>query len=242
MGVDTKGVWADIPIGATIQRMRFLFPGTFVLGSPKNEEGREIEEEQRKTTLTKGFWMADSEATQKMWIGVIGNNPSRFTTDENLPVHGVSWIDCSEFIKKIRLIHVGVQFQLPTEIQWEYSCRAGSTGAYAGSLEDMAWYKNNSNRLPHVVKTKQPNAWGLYDMHGNIKEWCLDSDAGNRIKDNADQVDPIVDDVKHPFRVLRGGSFLTSSFYCRSATRCPELPKHNFFFHGFRFCINIDAP
>ena len=149
----------------TVNGVEFAFrwcpAGTFTMGAPTSEEGL-YNETQHEVTLTKGFWMLETEVTQKQWKAVMGTNPSFFKGDD-LPVESVSWNDCQEFCEKTGL-------QLPTEAQWEYACRAGTTDAYAGNLDEMAWYYSNSGNKTHPVGTKKPNAWGLYDMHGNVWE------------------------------------------------------------------------
>ncbi|MDO4571257.1 MAG: formylglycine-generating enzyme family protein, partial [Planctomycetia bacterium] len=151
---------------------RWCPAGEFMMGSPSGEKGRYNDEKQHRVTLTQGFWMLETQVTQRMWQSVMGNNPSKWK-GANLPVEQVSWNDCVKFCEKISELS-GLKIQLPTEAQWEYACRAGTMGAYAGNLGSMAWYDSNSGGRTHEVKTKQPNAWGLYDMHGNVWEWCSD--------------------------------------------------------------------
>ncbi len=155
----------------TVNGVEFAFrwcpAGTFMMGSPKDEKDRSSDETQHEVTLTKGFWMLETEVTQKQWKAITGDNPSNFKGDD-LPVEEVSWNDCQEFCRKCSAL--GLPVQLPTESQWEYACRAGTTDAYAGNLDEMAWYYSNSGNKTHPVGTKKPNAWGLYDMHGNVWE------------------------------------------------------------------------
>ena len=183
-----------------------------------------------KVTLTKGFWMMETEVTQKQWKAIMGNNPSSFIGDD-LPVEKVSWTDCQKFCKKCTKL--GLPVQLPTEAQWEYACRAGTTGAYVGDLDEMAWYYDNSGRKTHSVGTKKPNEWGLYDMHGNVWEWCQDW--------KADYPSGSVTDPTGPsngsyglFRVNRGGSWSFKAGGCRSACRRYDEPDNRYYGLGFR--------
>ena len=155
-------------------------PGTFIMGSPHDEPGRFADEEQIEVELTRGFWIARTQLTQKVWKEVMGNNPSNFN-GEDRPVESVSWNDCQDFLKVLNESYPveGFEFRLPTEAQWEYACRAGTTTAFffgddPSQLGDYAWYAENSNWETHPVAQKLPNPWGLYDMHGNVWERCQD--------------------------------------------------------------------
>lgn len=194
-----------LPGGAAME-MVWCPPGSFLMGSPESEEGHRSGERQHRVTLTKGFWMAKYPVTQAQWKSVMGDNPSEFLGD-NRPVEQVSWYDCQAFCKK-------AGFRLPTEAEWEYACRAGSKGPYAGTgrLEDMGWF---AGEQPHPVGEKQPNAWGLYDMHGNVWECCEDWYGG--------YPSGAVTDPKGASsgarRVCRGGSWFHTAQDCRSACR-----------------------
>ena len=217
-----------LPGGAAME-MVWCPPGKFMMGSPEEEEGRDNDETQHRVTLTKGFWMARTPVTQKQWKSVMGNNPSEFKGDD-LPVECVSWNDCQEFCKK-----AGLGLRLPTEAEWEYACRAGSTGPYAGTgeLEDMGWYDYNSGYETHPVGRKSPNAWGFCDMHGNVCEWCTDwyqDDLGS-----AAVTDP-TGPATGGNRVLRGGSWCNSARICRSAFRFSGDPALRSSSSGFRPC------
>ncbi|MDO4570341.1 MAG: SUMF1/EgtB/PvdO family nonheme iron enzyme, partial [Planctomycetia bacterium] len=170
----------------------------------------------------------ETQVTQRMWESVMGNNPSWFK-GANLPVESVSWHDCVKFCEQISKLS-GLKIQLPTEAQWEYACRAGTTGTYAGNLDSMAWYWDNSGRQTHEVGTKQPNAWGLYDMHGNVWEWCSDWYGG--------YVESPTSDPKGPDsgsrRVRRGGSGADYAECCRSARRSCSAPTRSGDAVGFR--------
>jgi formylglycine-generating enzyme required for sulfatase activity len=206
--------------------------GEFMMGSPANEEGRNGDEGQHQVKLTKGFWMAKTEVTQGQWESVMGDNPSNHKGND-LPVECVSWNECQEFCQKAGLA-------LPTEAEWEYACRAGSTGPYAGSgrLDDMGWYKGNSGNETHPVGRKQPNAWGLHDMHGNVWEWCADwYDSGYYAK--SPEKDP-KGGGSGGDRVLRGGSYWYDPRGCRSADRGWYNPALRSRSRGFRPVLRQD--
>ena len=213
----------ELPGGVPME-MVWCPPGTFTMGSPADEEGRGDDETQHKVTLTNGLWLAKMPVTQTQWKSVMGNNPSHHKGDD-LPVVKVSWDDCQEFCKNAGL-------SLPTEAQWEYACRAGSTAAYAGSgkLEEMGWYTGNSDGEPHPVGQKQPNAWGLCDMLGNVWEWCADW--------FGDYPSGSVTDPKGAssgsYRVKRGGSWFSDAASCRSAYRRHYNPSDRDDDLGFR--------
>ena len=225
-----------VRVGSQEVALRWCPAGTFMMGSPSGEEGRSGDETQHKVTLTKGFWMGETEVTQGLWQAVTGSNPSHFKGD-NLPVEQVSWEDCETFVKALneRYGQAGMRWALPTEAQWEYACRAGSTGPYAGTgrLEDMGWYLGNSGNQTHPVGTKQPNAWGLYDMHGNVWEWCAwyTHDLGTQA----------VTDPKGPgqgsIRVYRGGSWCYGARFCRSASRIRDVPVYRLHGLGLRVAL-----
>ena len=148
----------------------YCAPGEFMMGS---ENGERCEKPVHKVRLTYGFWMGKYEVTQKQWKSVMGTNPSGRKGDY-LPVDSVRYSDVLAFIKKIEVCRHGVRAWLPTEAQWEYACRAGTKGDYAGEIDLMGWYAGNSDNRPHPVGGLLPNAWGFCDMHGNVWELCND--------------------------------------------------------------------
>jgi formylglycine-generating enzyme required for sulfatase activity len=219
--------------------MKFvLIPaGSFEMGSPSNEKGRDNKETQHRVILTKNFFMGETEVTQGQWKSVMDKNPSHFSDcGEDCPVERVSWDECQEFIKKLNEMEGTGKYRLPTEAEWEYACRAGSTGAYAGDLNEMGWYENNSGSHTHNVKEKKPNAWGLYDMHGNVWEWCEDWD-GYYLSG------PVTDPSRTSFgflRIFRGGSWNVDSGLCRAASRRAYLPGIWAFDLGFRIVFHVE--
>jgi formylglycine-generating enzyme required for sulfatase activity len=207
----------DLVKGCKI-RMCWIPPGEFWMGSSTGQTGHHKDENQHRVRISKGFWLAQTQTTQAQWQAVMGNNPSHFK-GQDLPVETVSWSDIvspSGFIEKVNR-HSGTpdQFSLPTEAQWEYACRSGKTGAYAGNLDQMAWYEKNSGMKTHPVAGKSANAWGLYDMHGNVWEWC--SDWYGAYSDSA-ATDP-KGSISGALRVFRGGGWYGCAEDCRVAYR-----------------------
>jgi formylglycine-generating enzyme required for sulfatase activity len=203
-GWDQYGAWVTVRINQVEQRLRWISSGRFVMGSLENEEGRfDDEGPQHEVRLTKGFWLFDAPCTQGLWQAVIGRNPSLFKGKEEHPVEQVSWEDCQEFIVKLNALLPGLELRLPTEAEWEYVCRAGTaTARYDDNLGAIAWYSENSDGATHPVKQKQPNAWGVYDMLGNVDEWCHD---GQRTYSRVRQIDPLGPTTAGADRVFRGG-------------------------------------
>lgn len=218
--------------------MVWCLPGDFERGSPETEAGRQTDERSHRVTLTKGFWIAKTETTQEQWKKVMGSNPGHFS-GTNLPVEQVSWDDAQAWCKKMNALHplpAGTEWGLPTEAQWEYACRAGTSGPYAGaSLDALAWYDGTSGNTVQAVGTKSANPWGLHDMHGNVLEWCADGYT------EAYPVGPVKDPRgavgADGFRVLRGGAWESPDFGCRSASRFKFPPGTKQMNLGFRAAI-----
>ncbi len=191
--------------------------GHFQMGSQNGDS----DERPVTEVALKEFWLAQTEVTQAQYRAVMGDSPSRFKGDL-LPVENVSWEDAREFCAKLTQreraagrLPDGMAYTLPTEAQWEYACRAGSTGDYAGRLDDLGWYSSNSGSGTHPVAGKAPNAWGLYDMHGNVWEWCADlygSLPGGQVQDPRGS-------SSGSYRVRRGGCWDDKAGDCRSAIR-----------------------
>jgi formylglycine-generating enzyme required for sulfatase activity len=240
--------------GGVTMNLVYIRGGTFTMGSPDSEDGRYSDEgPQTRVTLTEDFWMGETEVTQAQWKAVMGsgNNPSNWKSD-NLPVGSISWNDAMEFCKKLTEHgsagvspatrgpdgRAPLRFTLPTEAQWEYACRANpskttrySFGDSDSSLGDYAWYDKNSGGKTQPVKTKKPNAWGLYDMHGNVWEWCSDwfSD-----KLPGGSVTNPTGPSSGSYRVHRGGSWDNGPRICRSAIRDINSPGSRNNNLGFR--------
>ena len=220
-------------LGKDVKLEMILIPaGKFVMGSPESEKGRSKGETQHEVTFTKAFYMGKYEVTQEQWESVMGNNPSIKTKGARLPVTGVTWFDCQEFVKKLNGKTNG-GYRLPTEAEWEYACRAGTTTKY--SVGDKitpkdANYRDSKIGEPVAVGSYKPNAFGLYDMHGNVWEWCEDW--------YADYQAGAVTDPKGPAtgerRVLRGGSFNFYVWNTRSSFRFNLSPTSRYLFYGFR--------
>lgn len=211
--------------GGVVLKLRRIEAGSFMMGS---ENGYDDEKPVHKVTITQPFYMGIHPVTQAQWRQVMGSNPSFFKGD-TLPVETVSWENAMAFCGKLSR-KTGRTVGLPTEAQWEYACRAGTTGDYAGKLDTMAWYDKNSGSTTHPVGTKQPNAWGLYDMHGNVWEWCLDWYGAYPAGSVVDPQGP----SSGSYRVFRGGCWCYFASSCRSAYRDYFSPGIASFDLGFR--------
>jgi len=220
--------------------------GNFTMGSPVNEAGRNQDEgPARQVTITKNFWMAKYEVTQLQWQTMMGAEPSHFHGDGHRPVENVSWNDAMEFCEKLTAqeqaagrLPEGYVYRLPTEAEWEYACRAGTTtrfytGDKDSDLDEAGWYGANAEKTTHAVGQKKPNAWGLYDMHGDVWEWCMDWYAPYA---HAAIVDP-AGPREGFFRVVRGGGWLRAAGASRSASRDHHIPGYRFSNVGFRVAL-----
>lgn len=214
-------------------------PGKFRMGSPDDEAGRSKEEAQHSVKITAPFLLGTTAVTQKQWREVIGANPAGLSgpdsLKDDLPVVDVSWEDAVEFCKKLSEKE-GRKYHLPTEAQWEYACRAGTTTPYNfgehGDLVDYAWFDANSGGATQPVAQKLPNEWGLYDMHGNVWQWCADFCGPYPPGDQVDPTGP--DSNSEGRRILRGGSWSYDRTACRSAFRYCDAPGSRGGSIGFR--------
>ncbi|MDD3482749.1 formylglycine-generating enzyme family protein [Azovibrio restrictus] len=248
IGEDDHGLWADFTVeteyGRASQRMCWIPPGHFLMGSPDGEAERNDDEgPQHEVTLTRGYWLAETACTQALWRVVMGTEPSRFKGDD-LPVEQVSWEKVQGFLGRLEELLPGMEASLPTEAEWEYACRAGTRTAYHFG-DDIDREKANYGGIGKLsagtvaVKSFEPNAWGLYQMHGNVLEWCAD---GIRKYDGAAQVDPAEPVNEGAPRAVRGGSWLRDTWGLRSAYRYDRAPGKRYFFLGFRLLLRSIEP
>jgi formylglycine-generating enzyme required for sulfatase activity len=235
-------MWTEFRIHGVVQRMRWIEPGIFLMGSPQDEPERFDDETQHEVTLTEGFWLADTTCTQEMWQAVMGNNPSTFKGSQ-LPVESISYEDCQKFIEKVNDLVGHLELCLPTEAQWEYACRAGTqTPFWFGStisvqhinydgLQPYSWGEISYGwQRTREVKALPQNDWGLYQMHGNVREWCSDWYGEYETGTVVDPQGPSAGTV----RVLRGGSWFSRGRGCRSAARLPRSADIREDNYGFR--------
>jgi len=211
----------------------WIVPGTFVMGSPLSEAGRDSDEAQHSVSLPQGFWLSDHETTQAEYEAVMGSNPSNWR-GLNLPVEQVSWNDAVTYCQKLTereraggRITAQQAYRLPTEAEWEYAARAGTTGSRYGELDAIAWHGGNSGDQTHPVKQKAANAWGLYDMMGNVWEWCSDWYGDY-------PTGSVTVPSSNSNRVDRGGSWYFGARFVRSADRGRFIPGFRFNDLGFR--------
>jgi formylglycine-generating enzyme required for sulfatase activity len=231
----------DLGKGVTM-KLAGIPAGQFVMGSPKSEKDRKDHEgPQHRVSISKPFYMGVTEVTQEQYQRVTGKNPSKFRSQQN-PVEQVSWKDAEAFCTALSK-KLGRTVRLPTEAQWEYAYRAGTKARFSFGNADKnmpahGWYSSTGGGKTHPVAQKLPNAWGLYDMHGNVWEWCADWYADSYT--NAETLDP-----KGPatgkLRIIRGASFCDHSFRCRAAARARHAPDRNWNTIGFRVVIEVDS-
>ncbi len=221
-------------------------PGTFMMGSSADEPGRDNDETQHSVTLTKKFYIQTTEVTQGQWRKAMKSNPSYFKdSGEDCPIESVSFDDCQKFIRKLNKQENTKKYRLPTEAEWEYACRAGSKTAFTNgditkkefvhnaNLDQIGWYSANSERMTHPVGKKKPNKWGLYDMHGNVWEWCQDRYGRYPYQY---LIDP-KGSASGTRRVFKGGSWLNDAAQCRSANRFRDIQSFKSRYLGFRLVM-----
>jgi formylglycine-generating enzyme len=228
--------------------------GTFTMGSPTNEPHRGSSEVPHQVTISKPFYMQTTEVTVKQWHSIMGRRMMVFQQGaDNMPVTRVSWFDCMKFIKRLNKLGQG-KYRLPTEAEWEYAARAGTSTAYSWGNTincEKAMYGNNSLKddvcqlyyrsiglqidQPAPVKTYNPNPWGLYDMHGNVWEWCMDWYGDYKKNTVIDPTGPKSGNM----RIRRGGSWFKYGYSCRSANRSFGHPATRYKTTGFRLVREI---
>jgi len=260
-------LWADKSNPATGKRfyravqfnapinLAFIPPGTFMMGSPTNEVDRlDREGPQTAVTISRGFWMGKFEVTQAEYLAVMGNNPSVIITGEpNRPVENVSWHDATNYCSKLAQqeqaagrIPTDSLYRLPTESEWEYACRGWTSTRFSygddltySNLTNYGWYQDNGGNTTHLVGQKLPNPWGLYDLYGNVWEWCLDWYGAYPGGSALDPKGPAIGSL----RVLRGGSWYSGPRFCRSAFRNVDSGAGGrFSMFGFRVVLASGQP
>lgn len=252
MGRDRYGLWAEIAVElrvgkgeAVIQRLRWIPPGRFLMGSPEDEHDRNDDERQHEVILTRGFWLAETACTQALWEAVTGADPSHFK-GERRPVESVSWRQAQGFVRRLNHRVPGLEARLPTEAEWEYACRAGTSTPFSFG-EDIGPEQANFDGTRPYRGTKEgrfrretvdagslpPNPWGLYEMHGNVWEWCRDRYGPYPEGVQVDPPDPKTGER----RVLRGGSWINRGRGPRSAYRSPGEPGYRGSIVGFRLAL-----
>ncbi|MCX7099818.1 MAG: formylglycine-generating enzyme family protein [Methylococcales bacterium] len=254
-GEDAYGLWQAFTYQGIRHAFRWLPPGSFMMGSPEDEQGRFSYEDLHAVSLSQGFWLAETTVTQALWQAVMSTNPSHFKGGE-LPVEAVNWEDAQAFIGRLNQLHPDLHIRLPWEAEWEYACRAGSQSPYnfEGELTLAqvnyrgTWeYKSNvwgegAKQATAEVKSYPCNEWGLYEMHGNVWEWCEDFWQDHLGKDPVG--DPWLQPPREPgtARVVRGGSWYGDGGYVRSAVRYWFTPDDRNDGLGFRLALGHSSP
>jgi formylglycine-generating enzyme required for sulfatase activity len=253
-GVDGVGPWVEVGVDSelhgrrVVQRMRWIPPGEFMMGSPADEPGRMANERRVRASIPRGFWLGDTPVTQRLWVAVIGTNPSQSAAAHpkskawNRPVEQVSFDDAQAFLSALSERVVpravapadGAGFRLPREHEWEWACRSSTTTAHYGQptgvpLRKLALYCHHVTRPPGPVAQRLPNAWGCYDMLGNVNEWCDDL-WKQRARPWVEAPDP----TARGLRVTRGGSSCSVARHIRAAARDRERPDAGYHYLGFR--------
>ncbi|MEO7330089.1 MAG: formylglycine-generating enzyme family protein, partial [Minicystis sp.] len=237
-GRDEYGLWAEARVKGVPVRFRWIPPGRFMMGSPEGEEGRFGDEGPRhQVTWTKGHWLGETPVTQALWEAVMGENPSGFKSPER-PVEQVSWEGCARFCEALNDGMEGLLARFPSEAEWEYACRAGTeTATWVGDdvarRDSIAWYDANSEGTTHRVASKLSNSLGLFDMLGNVWEWCSDKSESMKGYESGDVTDPSPS-ILGSKRVYRGGSWISLAWGVRAAVRIASAPEIRIVHLGFR--------
>jgi len=217
----------------------WIAPGTFMMSSTQGSDDDTL------VTISRGYWLGRTEVTQEQWQVVMENIPvpSLFKGSDR-PVERITWPAAMEFARKLTereraagRLPEGYDYALPTEAQWEYACRAGTTGSFAGDVAALTWHLSNSGGQTHAVAQKQPNAWGLYDMHGNVQEWCADGYGGYPGGKVSDPMHGYAGPSAGTFRIARGGNWAAHAGACRSAYRAWHSINYSSSLMGFRLAL-----
>jgi formylglycine-generating enzyme required for sulfatase activity len=241
-GEDEYGLWMGFTYKGVDHRLRWIEPGSFLMGSPEYEAERDDDETRHPVTLSEGFWLGETTVTQALWEAAMGENPSEFKGAER-PVEQVSWEDAQRFFQTLNSERDDIGLRLPSEAEWEYACRAGTIGPFWFGDNITSGQVNYDGNYPYAggkageyreqtveVKALPCNDWGLFQMHGNVWEWCQDW------FDDYPQ-GPVID-PQGPYageeRLLRGGSWINSGSFCRSANRVGYTPVNRANVTGFR--------
>ena len=213
--------------------MVYVQGGTFMMGADASDNDAYKDEKPAHQVTLSSYYICKYEVTQALWQEVMGSNPSRFKGD-NLPVESVSWNDCQVFISKLNAM-TGQHYRLPTEAEWEFAARGGNSSRgykYSGSstLSDVAWYGENSGNKTHLVGTKSPNELGLYDMIGNVREWCSDWYGDYNSSAQTNPAGP----SRGTYRVYRGGGWVDNARLCRASCRSNYAPGYRYGDLGLR--------
>ena len=254
-GDDPYGLWADLTVAGISQRLRWIEPGHFTMGS-STEERRGIDDQkvrewadqheapQHRVTIRRGFWLADTPCTQALWLAAVGGeNPSRFQAGDDAaqrPVEQVDWVAAETWLAALKRQLPEADPQLPTDAQWEYACRAGSLTAYAWGDAADTRLANMAHSVGQTTPVKRypANPWGLYDMHSNVWEWCADA---RRVFVDRPEVDPS-GGTEGDTRVLRGGSWDYPAGSARSAFRFRNPRGRDWRVAGFRLAMRSPSP
>lgn len=253
-GHDLFGQWIEICVANVVQRLRWVPPGSFWMGSPEQETGRcEDEGPRHRVTISRGFWLGDTACTHTLWLAVVGSKSSSFDSDLDSPKHPVecvSWRDVQWFLHRLREHLPGAEPALPTEAEWEYACRAGTESAFSFGNSLDSGQANFDGNQPYGIGKKgparahtvpvgsfAPNAWGLHEMHGQVWEWCADvvprKYTANPVVDPGDLSEP----SREGLRSVRGGSWLNGGRSARSAQRSSSLASWQAGANGFRIAL-----
>lgn len=255
-GDDRFGLWSEFSVNEIRQRMRWVVPGEFWMGSPDSsdpnlplEQERQANEGSRHLVrISRGFWLADTACTQALWMAIMGYNPSRFDYDRQCPVESISFDDVQLFLRRLAAASVRGVCDLPTEAEWEYACRAGTKTPFSFGAQIVPELVNYNGAHPYAdglvglnrqrtvpVKTLPANCWGLYQMHGNVWEWCRD---GLR-KYTRGEVQNPEGPLRGGKRAARGGSWLGRARSTRSAARIDFIRGSRRDCIGFRILLRV---